>query len=99
MTDNEKLAQELSECVDIMPKTLKEVQSAVYNACLDAITIERSKVVAEVESWLVDEEVYSAPQGELIRIKARNELRAEWRAKLQEMKGGNDHRQTNVRSA
>ncbi len=37
MTENEKLARELSECVDILPKTLKEVQSAVYNACLDAL--------------------------------------------------------------
>ena len=53
-TKHEKLARELSECVDVMPKTLKDVQKAVYNACLDALTTATQQAVVE-ERKLVDD--------------------------------------------
>lgn len=53
---------------------------------------EKQKLLAEVESWLVDEDTRRAMLKrenlmELASVLSKNQLRAELRAKVQEMKG------------
>ncbi len=40
----EEAAKRLSECADVMPKTLAEHQNRVYNACLDMIYLFETKL-------------------------------------------------------
>ena len=56
-TEQKKLARELADCVDVMPKSLKEVQEAVYNACLDSMYQTTRNRVDKSTEQLIEEAV------------------------------------------